>query len=145
MLILQFALFFFLISIFFAISESNLLKKIIFFNIAQSSVILLFIARGLLSHYRTSEIGSPFYTGIKLTNIVDPTPQALMLTAIVVGFAVSAVAISLIIKLKKSFGTIEERVIEEMLIKNPKEKIVKNLEQDIKPNKQQASDQNQQL
>ncbi len=139
MLVLQFALFFCLISIFFAISESNLLKKIIFFNIAQSSVILLFISRGLLSHYRTQESTSPFYKGLKLSQIVDPTPQALMLTAIVVGFAVSAVAVSLIIKLKKSFGTIEEKVIEEMLMKNPKEKIYKNLDQITKINKTKDS------
>jgi multicomponent Na+:H+ antiporter subunit C len=37
--------------------------------------------------------------------MVDPVPQALVLTAIVIGFAVTAVALSLVIRLYKHHNT----------------------------------------
>jgi len=44
----------------------------------------------------------------------NPLPSVLMLTAIVVGIATSAVALALIIRIKESYGTIEEDEIAAM-------------------------------
>jgi multicomponent Na+:H+ antiporter subunit C len=105
--------------IFLAISEKNLLKKIIFLNISQNALIFLFVMRGL-NFYSTKKTTAPFYNqlseGGNLSQIVDPVPQALMLTAIVVGFSISAIAIAVVIKIKKSFKSIEEDQIEHNII-----------------------------
>lgn len=125
LLIQKVVLFLFIFMIFIAISEGNLIKKIIFLNVSQSCLILLFILRGFNFSIIEKKF-SPFYD--KITNpsealaIVDPVPQALMLTAIVVGFSISTICLSLIVRLKKSFGTIEENQIEESILKKISDK-----------------------
>ena len=43
----------------------------------------------------------------------NPIPHVLILTAIVVGVATSAVGLSLVIRIKQAFGTIEEDEIQD--------------------------------
>jgi multicomponent Na+:H+ antiporter subunit C len=43
----------------------------------------------------------------------NPLPHVLILTAIVVGVATTAVALSLIIRIKEAYGTVEEDEIHE--------------------------------
>jgi multicomponent Na+:H+ antiporter subunit C len=52
----------------------------------------------------TSSVQSPV-TGVIYSN---PLPHVLMLTAIVVGVATTALALSLVVRINESFGTIEE-------------------------------------
>ncbi|MBA7666722.1 hypothetical protein ES703_74803 [subsurface metagenome] len=49
----------------------------------------------------------------KLARMVDPVPQALVLTAIVIGVAVLALALSLAIRLYHHYGTLNLRKIRE--------------------------------
>ena len=47
-------------------------------------------------------MSSPFYNNdTNLSNYVDPVPQVLMLTAIVVGFATTALGLALVVRIKK--------------------------------------------
>ncbi|PIE05223.1 MAG: Na+/H+ antiporter subunit C, partial [Spirochaetales bacterium] len=62
----------------------NVIKKIFGLTIINSAVVILFIAGGAESGTNTPILEK----GIK--NVVDPVPQALMLTAIVVGVCVTA-------------------------------------------------------
>ena len=64
-----------------------------------------------------TSMSSPFYNNdTNLSNYVDPVPQVLMLTAIVVGFATTALGLAMVVRIKKMYGTImynELREIEE--------------------------------
>ena len=79
------------------IIEQNLFKKVIFSSIMQSSIIIYYI----MVVWNTS-MSSPFYNNdTNLSNYVDPVPQVLMLTAIVVGFATTALGLALVTRIKK--------------------------------------------
>ncbi|MBT01633.1 hypothetical protein CL643_00790 [bacterium] len=87
------------------LSQDNLFKKIIGINIMQSSAILFFINLAYLNNGKIpinpkSEMG-----------YIAPLPHVLMLTAIVVGVAFTAVALSLLIKINRGYRTSRESVI----------------------------------
>lgn len=91
----------FIFGLYGVVSSNNLVKTIIFINIIQSSVILMFI---LLS----KKPGS----GIPIKNIgfspyVDPLPQALMITTIVIGASITAVTLMLSIKIFHYYGSLK--------------------------------------
>jgi multicomponent Na+:H+ antiporter subunit C len=52
--------------------------------------------------------------GLNPNLMVDPVPQALVLTAIVIGVATLALALSLAIKLYRHYGTLDMRKIKEL-------------------------------
>jgi multicomponent Na+:H+ antiporter subunit C len=93
------------------ISRGNLVKKVIGLNIFQTSVLLLYLTMGKVSG-GTAPIMRETYDPETLYS--NPLPSVLMLTAIVVGIATSAVALALIIRIKESYGTIEEDEIAAM-------------------------------
>lgn len=81
--------------------RKNLIKKIIGLSIMNSGIILLFVTAG-------NAIGDspPILTG-KEGTVVDPVPQALMLTAIVIGLAVTALAMAFIVRIYGYHGTLD--------------------------------------
>ena len=87
------------------IAQGNLVKKIVGLNIFQTSVFLLYISIGKVSG-GTAPI-------LIETNALysNPLPHVLILTAIVVGVATTAVAMALIIRIHKAYGSIEESEI----------------------------------
>ena len=57
---------------------------------------------------------APLFTAGELTKasyFVDPIPQALTLTSIVIGACVTAMSMSLVIRMKESYGTLDTREI----------------------------------
>ena len=95
-----------LIGLYAVLIKKHLTKIVIGLSIIDSGIHLLFIAIGFIKG-GTAPIFSP--KGIELTNngvpMVDPVPQALVLTAIVIGFGVTAVALSLVIRLYRHHNT----------------------------------------
>lgn len=89
------------------ISRGNLIKKVIGLNIFQTSVFLLYITIGKVRG-GTAPI---LEEGVKVYS--HPLPSVLILTAIVVGVATTAMALALIVRIKESYGTIEEDEIRE--------------------------------
>ena len=89
-------LFFFAFTLYNVIVEQNLFKKVIFLSIMQSSVIIYYI----INVWNVS-VQSPFYDGNNIANYIDPVPQVLMLTAIVVGFATTALGLALVVNIRK--------------------------------------------
>jgi multicomponent Na+:H+ antiporter subunit C len=77
------------------ISQRNLIKKVYALAIMNLSALLLFIAGGGAIGSR-APLNPQNGAGPEM---VDPIPQALMLTAIVVGVCVSALALALIYRL----------------------------------------------
>ncbi len=102
----------FLVGVWGLISIPNLIKKVVALSIANSAIILLFIYFGSMSGdsapILTERPGVP----------VDPIPQALMLTAIVVGVCVVALALVLVYRLYRRFGTLDIRAIERAVWKS---------------------------
>ena len=90
------------------IARGNLIKKVIGLNIFQTSVFLLYITMGKLRNGTAPILEERFET------YSHPLPSVLILTAIVVGVATTAVALSLIIRIREEFGTIEEDELDEM-------------------------------
>ena len=101
-------IFLMMIGLYTVISRGNLVKKIIGLNIFQVSVFFLYISMS------TVEGGAaPIITeGVKLYS--NSLPHVLILTAIVVGVATTALGLALVVRIKESYGTIEEDEIHEM-------------------------------
>jgi multicomponent Na+:H+ antiporter subunit C len=84
------------------ISHTNLIKKIAGLNIFQTAVFLLYISLGVVSG------GTAPITAAGFAIYSNPLPQVLMLTAIVVGVATTALAFALIVRIKEAYGSVEE-------------------------------------
>ncbi len=84
------------------IASDNLVKKIVGLNIFQTSVFILYISLGKV------EGGSPPIVSANIDVYSNPLPHVLILTAIVVGVATTALGLSLIIRIKKAYGSVEE-------------------------------------
>ena len=87
------------------ISRDNLIKKIVGLNIFQTSVFLLYISMGKVRGGTAPIVKE----GVSLYS--NPLPSVLILTAIVVGVATTAVAAALAVRIKEAYGTIEEAEI----------------------------------
>lgn len=90
------------------IASNNLIKKIVGLNIFQTSVFMLYISMGKVSG-GTAPIAAE---GIEVYS--NPLTHVLILTAIVVGIATTSLALSLVIRIKEAYGTIQEDEILEM-------------------------------
>ncbi len=91
------------IGLYAVLMKKHLVKIVIGLSIMDAGIHLLFVAVGYISG-GTAPIFSPGSENAA-TTMVDPVPQALVLTAIVIGFAVTALALSLVIRLYKHHHT----------------------------------------
>jgi len=87
------------------IARDNLVKKIIGLNIFQTSVFLLYISMGKVEGGTAPIVvkGAEAYS--------NPLPSVLILTAIVVGVATTALAAALVVRIKEAYRTVEETEI----------------------------------
>lgn len=84
------------------ISRGNLIKKIVGLNIFQTAVFFLYISTGFVH-----DGAVPILTkGVERYS--NPLPHVLILTAIVVGVATTALGLALIVRIKEAYGTVEE-------------------------------------
>jgi len=98
------------IGLYIVLVKKNLIKVIIGFSILDTGIYLFLITLGYITD-GTAPIFSK--SGLIADKMVDPVPQALVLTAIVIGVAVLALAISLAVKLYEHYGTLNLRKIKE--------------------------------
>jgi multicomponent Na+:H+ antiporter subunit C len=92
-----------MIGLFIVIDRKNLLKKIVGLAIFQTSVFLLYITFGKITGGT-----APILTGSSLTVYSNPLPHVLILTAIVVGVATTALGLALVVRINSVYGSIEE-------------------------------------
>jgi multicomponent Na+:H+ antiporter subunit C len=88
------------------IARGNLVKKIIGLNIFQTAVFLLYITMGKVSGGTAPIVDERFEL------YSNPLPSVLILTAIVVGVATTALALALIVRIREEYGTVEEDEIQ---------------------------------
>jgi len=96
------SIFLMMAGLYIVIARANLMKKLVGLGIFQTSVYILYIGPGKLAG-GTSPIIAP---GVEVYS--NPLPHVLMLTAIVVGVATLALGLALVVRIRESYGTIEE-------------------------------------
>jgi multicomponent Na+:H+ antiporter subunit C len=94
------------------ILADNLIKKIMALSILNSALVILFVWAGSLS----GSAAPILLQGVR--DIVDPLPQAVMLTTIVIGICVTAVALAIVMRIYDSWGTVSRREIESLMKDN---------------------------
>lgn len=89
------------------IARENLIKKLVGLNVFQASVFILYITMGKVDGGTAPIIGE----GIEVYS--NPLPHVLILTAIVVGVATTALGLALVVRINEAYGTIEDDELEE--------------------------------
>ena len=97
-----------MIGFYILMSRRNLIKKVIGLSIFQTSVFLLYLTMGRVRGGTAPILEEGF------SQYSHPLPSVLILTAIVVGVATSALALALIVRIQEAYGTIEEDEIDEL-------------------------------
>ena len=87
---------------FVVISHGNLVKKIVGLNIFQVSVFVFYITISKVDG------GAAPILDEAIKNYSNPLPHVLILTAIVVGVATTALGLALVVRIRDAYGTIEE-------------------------------------
>lgn len=83
-------------------SQKNLLKIILSFSIFDTGLNILIVALGLLPGRTAPIIEGTVVTPQNLASVaIDPVPQALVLTAIVIGFGVTALMLVFALKMNQ--------------------------------------------
>ena len=102
-----------MIGLYAILARGNLVKKIIGLNILQTAVFLFYISIGKVDGGTVPVIwpAADRPAGFENVPYENPVPHVLMLTAIVVGVSVTAVALALIVRIKAAYGTVEEEEI----------------------------------
>jgi multicomponent Na+:H+ antiporter subunit C len=84
------------------IARGNMVKKIMGLNLFQTSVFIMFISVGKVIGGSTPILRD----GVDVYS--NPLPHVLILTAIVVGVATTAVGLALAIRINEAYGSIED-------------------------------------
>ena len=95
-----------MIGLYVVIASGNLIKKIVGLNIFQTSVFILYISIGKLQG------GTAPILVEGITAYSNPLPHVLILTAIVVGVATTALGLALAVRIYGAYGSIEEDEIQ---------------------------------
>lgn len=99
------------------IGKRNLVKKLLGMNIFQTAIILFFISTGV-KRGATIPIVDKYAAleeGVVAATVVNPLPHVLMLTAIVVAVSVTGVALAVLLRIYREYGTLEEDEILERI------------------------------
>ena len=97
-----------MIGFYIVIAQGNLIKKIVGLNIFQVSVFIFYISIGKVTG------GSAPIINDNIEIYSNPLPHVLILTAIVVGVATTALGLAMIVRIKDAYHTIESDEIDDI-------------------------------
>lgn len=95
-----------MIGFYIVIAHGNLIKKIVGLSIFQTSVFIFYISMAKVDG------GTAPILADGINQYSNPLPHVLILTAIVVGIATTALALALAVRIKEAYGSIEEEDIQ---------------------------------
>ena len=101
-----------LIGLYGMLAQPHLVKKLMAMNIMQVAVIMFYISLAVKTN-ATAPLEVEGVHGIAA--YINPLPHALMLTAIVVGVSTTGVALALLIRIYRRYGTLDEGEILERM------------------------------
>ena len=96
------AIFLMMAGFYVVISQGNLVKKLVGLSLFQTSVFILYISMG-----KVADGSAPIIVD-GVTAYSNPLPHVLILTAIVVGVATTAVGLALVVRIREAYGSVEE-------------------------------------
>ncbi|MCW8885795.1 MAG: cation:proton antiporter subunit C [Motiliproteus sp.] len=85
------------------IAQHNLVKKLVGLSLFQTSIFVFYISMG-----KVDDGFVPIVTE-GVSQYSNPLPHVLILTAIVVGVATLSVGLALAVRIRESYGSVEER------------------------------------
>ena len=91
-----------MVGLFIVMANENLIKKVVGLSVFQSAVFILYISMGKVDG------GSAPIVSATVRIYSNPLPHVLILTAIVVGVATTAVALALAVRIHQAYGSLEE-------------------------------------
>jgi len=95
-----------MVGFYIVIAHGNLIKKIVGLSIFQTSVFIFYISMANIDG------GTAPILAEGISQYSNPLPHVLILTAIVVGIATTALALALAVRIKEAYGSIEEEEIQ---------------------------------
>ncbi len=101
----------FTIGLYAVVAKNNLIKKFMGLNIMETACFLLYVSLGSVSGGK-----APIWTeGLEKSAIlVNPIPQALILTGIVIAVSTTSLGLSLMIKIYEQCGTLDAERLKTM-------------------------------
>ena len=95
-----------MIGFYIVIAHENLIKKLVGLGIFQTSVFFFYISIGKVAGGTAPIIDEKYHL------YSNPLPHVLILTAIVVGIATTALGLALVVRIQEAYGSIEESEIQ---------------------------------
>ncbi len=89
--------------------KRNMLKKVIGMTVFQTAIYLFFI-QGATKIGATIPIYDP-ELGLDPVDYLNPLPHVMILTAIVVGVAVTGIALALLLRIQRAYGSLDEGTV----------------------------------
>jgi len=100
----------FMVGLYGILTRRNLIKIVIGLSIMEFSIFLFLVLIGYVSEGQAPIV----VPGLEQPVFVDPLPQAMVLTAIVIGLATTAMLLSIAIRIYKKYGTFDIREIKNL-------------------------------
>jgi len=101
-----FGILFFFIGLFGILTREHILKTILSMSILEMGIIVYVLG----IHYNATK-NPPL---VPLDNPIDPLPQAMMITTIIIGIAVNAVSVTLLLLINRKYGTSSWRELQKL-------------------------------
>ena len=96
------------------LSRENLIRIIIGFGIFDTGLNIVILAFGYIKGRTAPILDNAVKINEAMTKIVDPVPQALVLTSIVIGFGITALMLAYAMKLHKEKGSLKIKDFNEL-------------------------------
>ena len=103
------AMILFCIGLYMLIIRRNVIKKIIGLNIMEVAVFFFLVSVG----YVNEGVAALVVQGVEPSKMVNPIPQALVLTGIVIAVSINALFLSIVLKLYRHYGTLNVEELKE--------------------------------
>ena len=100
------------IGMYMMIANENLVKKLIGVNLFQTAIFLFFVAVAYVEGGSAPIV--PAETNPGELAMASPLPHVIVLTAIVVGIALTAVGLALLVRIYAEYGTLREDTLREV-------------------------------
>ncbi len=100
------------IGLYMMIANESLVKKVIGVNLFQTAIFLFFIASAYVEEGTAPVVPATADPGTLV--VASPLPHVIVLTAIVVGVSLTAVALALIVRIHAEYGTLREDTLREV-------------------------------
>lgn len=105
------------IGIFGVVTLKDIFRIVLALAIAEAGANLLLVIAGYRFDAIAPILTGPLFADIAASQLmVDPVPQAMVLTSIVIGVGVQALALALVLKVYKNYGSLDIRFIHQRMM-----------------------------